>query len=203
MGLADNALCTVEESRAFMGHTSAPVGVLELLIAGYSAAIARYTGREWCPTVENEARKFMYDGSGVLSLAPYEIRAIDSVQRDTDDTSPTTIATKDYRLQPRNKTEQGTYLWMALPCMGPAYKQFQIEITVTGDWGVAANYEGVPADVRLACLTAVAHGYRNPEGFAGRDLGALGLTVEASPPGESLPDATRRLLNPYRRPIVV
>jgi hypothetical protein len=203
MALNPNALCTVAEAQTYMGHAAAPTGPLEQLINGYSEAIARYSGREWCPRTTAAARKFSYNGSGVLSLAPYELRTVSLVQRDTDDPSPTTIPATDYRLQPRNRSEQGTYLWVALPCLVPSYQQFETEVTITGDWGIATDHTGIPPDVKLAALVAVASGYRNPEWFAGRDLGALGLTVEAAAPGESLPDGTRRLLTPYRRPVVV
>lgn len=204
MPLAADALCTVAEARSYLGHAAASDDVLEVLIAGYSAAIARYTGREWCPQETAVERKFAYDGHGYLSLAPYEARTVTQIRRDTDTASPTVLTADEWRLEPRGGTEQGTYLWveLALTGSGAARNFATVEIGVTGDWGMAADYDDVPADAKLACLIAVAAGYRNPEHFAGRDLGALGLSVEAPGVEGSLPVAARRLLYPYLRPVL-
>lgn len=137
-------------------------------------------------------------------------------------TQLTSLVQAQFRLGPRQQTPDGTYLWISLPSLKgpraganmigieqmptsqlvegfpipPVY--FEIEVSVSGYWGVGA----APADVELACLIAVANQYRDPEGFATRQIGDLSFSEVAEVGdvvGRSLPPDARALLGPYRR----
>lgn len=176
---------------------------LALLINAASTAIARYTGRQFAPTETAAPKLFRYDGGGVLRLRPYEARSVSSIVLGTDlpVTSQRTLLAQtatqaaEYRLEPRQKTLLGTYTWLVLPTvrLSESGEQLGSQVTVVGDWGVGS----VPADVEFACLRAVAHWYRNPEGFLARRLGELDVADEADA-DEGLPLRSRLLLHPYR-----
>ena len=206
MALNTDALATVDQARAMIRDQAADNDLLELLVNGYSRACALYTRREFAPATDDVSRTFRYSGGGWLDVTPYELRAVATVvvgsdlatvdQVTLDEQSGTQQA--GYRLEPRQGTLDGTFLRLSLPTMH-ALEPHHHQVTVTGDWGMTT----VPPDVTLACLIAVANGYRNPEAFASRQLGELAL-VEAGGggdiAGQSLPDAARNLLKPYRRP---
>jgi hypothetical protein len=219
---AANALTTVEHAKAWLSQSSVNNVLnndrLQLLINSYSSAIRSYTRRQFFPETA-VTRKFRYEGSGYISLAPYELRAVTTLTLYTDFPQSSWVVLNaqsatvesDYRLEPRNKTLEGTYLWLVLPELGQfsplvpepivSRRPKASEVTLAGDWGCAA----VPADVELACLIAVANGYRNPEGFATRSLGGLSFSenVEAAMTGDetgmALPRDARALLAPFRR----
>lgn len=193
------------------------------LIKAYSAAVKAYTRREWLPSVDGATRKFQYDGSGFLSLAPYDLRALTSITMYSD--LPTvdqrilvagsSSVEGEYRMLPPNLTNELTYQSIELPQAGrlggissvfnnpypygpvgitsPAY----FEVAVTGNWGIGT----VPDDVELATLIAIDDGYKNPTGFSSGDIGGLTFseTVDASPGPRNLPVDARGLLTPYRR----
>lgn len=209
MALNTDALTTVASAQTYLGDDGAATALLELLINGYSRAVANYTQREFKSALaspDNQPRQFRYAGRGVLPLHPYEARAIDQIVLHTDQptvsqrtlTAASPTVEGEWRAEPRGKTREGTYLWLVLPQVGVS-AQWETEVTVTGDWGAGT----VPADVELACLIAVAAGYRNPEAFASRGLGELDFSQQPEPDvGASLPPAARRLLYPYRRPVI-
>jgi hypothetical protein len=218
-----DALTLVETARTFLNKSddSTPELTLRLqiLINSYSRAIRRFTGRQFKPVETGLARKYRYDGGGYLSLASSEATVVTSVVLHTDLPSASwrTLAVQsatvesEYRLEPRQKTLESTYLWLTLPELGrfspiganPDPNGLReargFEVTVTGNWGAGV----VPGDVEHACLISVANGYRNPESFASRGLGALqfteGLEVTSDESGASLPRDARSLLYPYRR----
>lgn len=216
-----DALTTVENARAYVGRpddfTPELTLRVQLLINAYSAAIRRYTARQFLPLQAGLARRYRYDGAGYLSLSPSEATAVTSVVLGTDlpvASQRTLVAQSasvesEYRLEPRQKTYEGTYLWLVLPELGRFNRTAPVatvgremrgyEVTVTGNWGAGV----VPSDVELACLIAVANAFRNPEKFGSRSLGALSFAegVEAGQSDESgfsLPQGSRSLLYPYR-----
>lgn len=221
VAIATNALTTVATARNFLGRAGSDpteTDKLQIYINAYSNAIMRYTGRQFLPTQSATARRYRYDGSSFLSLAPSEATAISAVTLYTDLTEASWLelapqsATVEsrYRAEPRNGTQEGTYLWLALPEIGqfnalmnePVVTRRMLghEVTITGDWGAGV----VPADVELAALIAIANAFRNPEGFGSRSTAGLQFAEMAEPPtsdesGLSLPRGARSLLTPYRR----
>jgi hypothetical protein len=192
------------------------------LVKGYSRAVQNYSRREWLPLVPAAARKLSYNGLGLLSLDPWDLRSVTSIVMFTDlptaqqrtliAGSPTVEG--EYRLQPAGLTAEGTYRWIELPPFTPYSNQqggFMVdgewvyrptsgtyEVTVSGAWGIGT----VPDDVELACLIAVKNAYENPSSFAAGQQGGMSF-AEVPEPSDSgwermLPAEARALLTPYR-----
>ena len=178
-----------------------------ILVSAMSKAIGRYTQRQFIglndPTAPGGAidvgaevaRRYEYDGSGYLSLAPYEARSISAITLDgdalTERATGGALDSDEYLPRPLMQTPEGTYLSLALP-----ESNCGSIVEVTGLWGIV----DVPADVELACLHAVSDGYRNPEGVPSRSIGDGLILGEDSDEGGSLPRAARALLSPLCRP---
>lgn len=191
---------------------------LPKLISGASLAIIRYTRREFVGlndanaedgVVDVEAfetREFEYDGSGYLSLAPYEAREIESVTLDGRYleeivVGATQIGSASFVPSPRQKSTEGTFFSLRLPKVrirdhrGSSFEAVSL-VEVAAKWGIV----GVPEDVELACLHAVAAEYRNPEGMPQRTIGdGLQITEDVGD-GSALPRKSRQLLSPFIRP---
>jgi hypothetical protein len=214
--------------RDYIGEPDAAARKLEPIVDGVSKTITTYTQRQFWPDPEPvlsggvdasvpEAKKFRYDGAGYLSLAPYECREVEpnGVQMFTDwpqenwwtmaDPTPTQFGM--YRLEPRNRSPEGTYLWLSLldtlqfgqtltsGMLGESMPLSQIgglEVTVTGRWGML---EPAPEAV-LALLVTVDALWKNPEGYASRTLGGLAV---ATLPFTSLPAEAQALLQGLKR----
>lgn len=219
-----DALTTVE---AFMRHLREPADLdgeardrAQYLINSYSTAAVRLLKRRMKPVEDGADKIFYYTGNGMLSLAPFEARTINTVTLYTDmpesgwqvllNQSPTQEA--QWRARPSNKTDEGTFLYMTLPEIGPYHPYYDepvttlnrrnlgYEVTINADWGVALSE--FPADVALAVHIACANAWRNPEGYQRRQLGgldAVDYNDPATTEGLSLPRASRSLLWPYRR----
>lgn len=211
MALGADALTTLAKAQVFLARTggtgmqrSEEEDFLEMLIAAASVAIRGYTGRQFVPAENAATKKFRYDGSGILNLSPYELRAATEIKLYSDLetgaqqvlTPQTPSAAGQYRLEPRQKTVQQTYRWLVLPTfeLPRTALATEREVSITGDWGIGS----VPADVEFACLRTVAHWYRNPEGFASRSLGELAVSDAIDTDDEALPRSARLLLSPYR-----
>lgn len=164
------------------------------LITRASTAISRYCTREFAPKVDaSTARTFEYAGSGLLSLAPYDARTVTQVRIDTDEASPTTLTSSDYRLAPY-PARDGVYTHLRLsPFVLVSTSRFVSRLVeVTGTWGFAS----VPVDVEEACIVTAAEWTRRL--VAGRaafpaDEGGDG------PRQEAIPFEARMLLKPYMR----
>src|SRR6266540_2274284 len=86
MPLNANALTTLAKLSAFLDEpiaTGDPTMFAETLINGYSQAIQRFAEREFLPmnpaTPASDppvARKFQWNGSSFLSLAPWDLRSL-------------------------------------------------------------------------------------------------------------------------------
>jgi hypothetical protein len=192
-------------------------------ILAFSQAVITYTGREWLPVTTAATRRFRYLGYGLLSLAPYDLRAVTAIVAYSDWPTSyqvtlaagTTTVAGDYRLRPFGADPRtGTYRWIELnttpysvapPYLGMALWPYDrhenrgFEIAVTGDWGIGS----VPPDVKEAVLIAIDNAVSNPEGAATRTFGdqTVAEIVETSFEGErwrALPGASRALLADYR-----
>ncbi len=225
MALAAEALTTLAKAELYLDRTGGTGeseveddDFLELLINSYSVACARYCSRQFTPErdgpnqgddlLEDVVKTFAYDGSGFLSLAPYEAREITAVKLYTDLATVDQVTLleqsgtqeSEYRKEPRQRTGLGTYLWLAVPTFDLAWasRGNRREVSVTGSWGAEAGR--VPPDVELACLIAVANAYRNPADMAAAAVGGMDMTEFPEDTQQSLPRASRALLTPYRRP---
>lgn len=157
---------------------------LAFLIAAYSRTIGRFVDRQFLgidpgSLTATSAKSFSYDGSGYLSLSPYEAREIVSVSID----GVAVDADKRHGL-PRQKTTEGTFLSLELPTKSDT----TTVVEVVAKWGIAE----VPEDAELACITAVAERYRSPEG--GRTVTNDGLDLDESADAGALPPGARKLL---------
>lgn len=210
------ALCTVSDARAWIRrfHASGTTAgddtqILTILINSVSRAITRYCQREFVPT-NAATRTFEYRGQGFLSLAPYDLRNITSVSLAGQAlVASTGVGSGDFYPMPRNAGFDGTYLYLVLKRYLQVYPPNSLyaptlnerDLVIVGDWGMAA----VPADVKLACLIAVADMYRNPEQTATRGTGDFAVSeIQDSNPGsdDSLPHGAIRLLEPFVRPTI-
>lgn len=215
MPLAPYALTSTTALRAWLGDPDAGQVELEAAINGVSKSIRHFTGRQFKPAETAVTKRFTYDGSGILDLAKTELAdeptAI-TLFTDLPTTehlalSPATATSEaDWRLEPRGGTDEGTYLWLALPTLEPRSSSETgyapdgdvklIEVTVEGDWGTAT----VPGDVELACMVGCADLYRSPEGADERRLGPLALDHDDDDDfAFGLSNRVREMLRPYRR----
>ncbi len=226
--LTPTALTTLGETRRYVlrdATDGSQDDQLADLINAYSAAVYAYTRREWLPQTNAAARKFAYTGGGFLSLEPYELRNLMSITMYTDLPAAdqrilvagSSTVESEFRLQPVNRTDEGTYQWLTLPQgtrgissawnnispygpVGRASPQ-EFEVTIMGDWGIGY----VPDDVNLAVRIAVKDAYENPTGYASGIEG--GLTFAEEPDAavgpearaRNLPIESRALLSPYKR----
>lgn len=168
------------------------------LVNAFSDAVHAYTQRQFKPTQTTATKLFVYDGNGSLSLAPYEATTVTAVVLYSDrpvGEQWTLIAADDYRLEPRQKTAESTYLSVTLPKVrsggltvdGDVVRQDLrgVQVSVTGTWGAGV----VPSDVEYVVKAEAANAYmratqRAPRGigaedFLGPDVGPLALSRRA------------------------
>jgi hypothetical protein len=172
-------------------------------INSFSAAVHNHTGRQFKPTEDDVAKIFDYDGNGILSFVPTEIRDITSVVAFTDRavgqqetwTPGDTGSDENYWPFPRNRTGEGTYLYLEVPRVAEyRYSYWRhgnetYRVTVTGDWGAGV----VPSDVEYVVASEAANAYVRAtsrvvslEGQLLNDVGAFALS-----------NRSRDLLEPY------
>jgi hypothetical protein len=249
LNLIAEALITVTDMRFFLDRVGQTVDMdetrwLEDLINTYSLACARYCDRQFTPErtgpgtrwplksdaiATGTAKKFRYDGNGVLDMSPFEIRTVTAVVMETDlpTAQQTTLVAgsgsveSDYRFEPPAKSTEGTYLWAVLPrrsylALGFSQRTNYVDGDplppssgyVSGQVGREVTVTGdwgappgfVPLDVQHACKIAVGQAFRNPEGYASRT--GPGETIdEIEPPTGpgALPPESLKLLERYRR----
>lgn len=215
MALNADALTSVANVLARPGMAGVAQARVEMSVNAFSTAIQRYARRQFKPTQTGVTKRFRYDGNGILELSvddpPTELSLVTSITLYSDlpaslqfVLSPgDSIWEADYRLEPRNKTAQGTYTWIALPRAD--YRRFsgsltpilgharQAEVMIVGNWGAGV----VPADIELACIREVTDDLRNPEGYSSRSMGDFSFVED---PSASWPISrkTRQLLDSYR-----
>jgi hypothetical protein len=207
VSLNADALVEYEEALEYVGEKGAAPGSIELLVNAWSRRLQAYLGRQLKPQTEaGTTYRFRYDGSGYLSFQPFELADCESIVLGSDlplGVQRTLLAqtaelAAEYRLEPRNKTKEGTWLWAALPeaasylGRATARKLAQgSEVAVTGTWGASE----VPASVKLACLIMVKNQWMSPEGYATRTVGELSIAE----PLTSLPPDVVELLEDVHR----
>lgn len=174
--------------------------LISSLITAASVALSEYAQREFNSAAAAEtARDFRYDGRGVMSLAPYDLNTIDSVQIDVDGASPspTTLTADDYRAMPIGKPNG---VWHSMHLRGftvgestsaAKYPTFRV-VRITGDWG----FPSVPAPVERACILTVVWMLTHSSQHMGDEFG---MNVPFTGERLAIPGAAKRLLDPYRR----
>lgn len=198
-------LTTLASVRQFMqkGTVSQETGqdpLITALIPRASRAIQRYT-RIIAPA-ETTAHTVLWRGRGLISINPWFLRTVTTLQMDTDTSSPTTLAASEYSLQPK-PAEDGVYTHIRLLGSQPVesnlellditYSQtLQREVTITGDWG----YPAVPADVEHWANVTIVEWIR-------KDVSAYSTAFDANEDRldrpEELPRAVKAGLRQYRR----
>lgn len=219
-----DALTDLAAAAAYIGLPATPADGTqdEVNLAGLINSVSRAI-RKWCkrqftpertgplktdPIATGTAKVLDYKGKGFVSFRPWEPRTVTSVTiLAAGDTGTPWALTggQHYVLMPRNRTDEGTYLFMSLitHALGqggidsgyggeqlPARRGFRkwpggYALTVTGDWGMAA----IPDDVIEACHIAINEAWANPEDFAQRATGEL-EAVEIAAPTHSLAGAS-------------
>lgn len=209
--LADYALCTLSEARAWVLRNETDGSqdtLLATLINGESKSIARYCAREFFPTAA-ATRTLTYSGSGYLDFAPFEIRTLTSIALlpagwTTD--LVLDVAVPDFVLEPCEKTPESTYLWARMPQLDNpgawpprASVGYRTKATIVADWGMTE----IPSDVTEACLMAVDWRYKNPYGSQGVQI--ADMTLQAYTPSRQdgappFPSEVVAKLDDFRRP---
>lgn len=199
------ALLTLEEARLFVVRDAADRSRDELLIDAIndvSESIWDYCRREFLPTDSATPRKFAYDGQGWLDLAPYDLRDLDEITLYTDRDTAQQVLLDDgqFKLMPVGGSAGGTWLSIVLPY--PAVEErdygFGWEVTVTGDWGMAA----VPGAVRLAAKQWVENLVKNPGSYAAANYNGFQVfPAQDDTPAlrAGMPPAVRHRLERWRR----
>lgn len=199
--MASTDLCTLSEVRSFLQKPNTDTGqdaIISSLISRASLAIMRYCDREFAPATTAAVRKFeWHPNSPFVDLAPYDVRTVTLLRLDSDQSSPTTLTTDEYRLWPR-PSRDGTYQALRLrptSIVSPSWQFPDVrEVEVTGNWGFTA----IPEDVKHTALVTVATWLR-------RDVAAFSQTFNLSEDRverpEFLPSAIARQLDQYKRTI--
>jgi hypothetical protein len=168
--LGPKALTTIEACELMMDRVGVqgPTGReaddqrwIASLINTFSTLAMNYAAREWMPTTDDLERTFTYDGDGILSLSPYELRDVTSVTLYSDlpvDVRPPysdlvegyTLVGYSWYGEPSTMTESGTWLELKLP-----ERRRWCQVAVVGDWGAGV----VPDDVAHVVEAEVANSY--------------------------------------------
>lgn len=196
--MAAGDLCTRDQVRRFLVKPTGDTGqdtLIDDLIARASKLIAGHCEREFTPTAD-ATRTFYYDGSGYLSLAPYDLRTVASITFDVEAGEANTVLTAaEYRLFPLPAPD-GVFQSIRFQAYhAPGGTWPQRTIAIRGAWGFAA----VPEDVQDAAIKTVAIWLR-------RDAAAFESTFrldeERIEHPKALPSAVFDQLDEYRRRVV-
>lgn len=193
--MAAGDLCTLEQVRAFLVKPTGDTGQDPLigdLITRASALIATHVERELTPTAD-ATRQFYYDGSGRLSLNPYDLRSVQSITFDVEPGEANTVlAASEYRLWPLPSPD-GTFSAIKFQTYRASSSSWADRtIAIRGAWGFAE----VPAVAQDAAIKTVAIWLR-------RDAAAFESTFrldeERIEHPKSLPSAVFDQLDTLRR----
>lgn len=166
------------------------------MVTAASDAIMREAQREFKTTTSGStARTFEYKGGGLVDFAPFDLRSVTLVRLDSDDSSPTTLSSGEYRLTPVN-IPQGVYTGIQIePLTAVSRGRWATRIleVTSATWGFSA----VPQEIQRACIITVATWLR-------RDVTAYENTL--GPEGEeiaprSLPMPAVDLIAPFKRQV--
>jgi hypothetical protein len=206
--VAAGDLTTREAVQTFLESTdSSRNAAIDAAITNASAAIARYTAREFTATA-SATRTFPVDptrtrgplGPYIVDFSPFDLRTVTTAHLHYGTAEQVALTTADYLLWPENaagSTYTGLLIRSAAQVKaGDRFANFgTAELRIAGAWG----FSSVPTDVAYACILTVA-------GWLRRDVPALEaglddprMMLPDQPMGRRIPGAALALLNPYRR----
>ena len=182
--LAENALISLEEGRAFLQKEDAEVeqdGILVDLINGASSQIITHTGREFAPKgTASITREFVYSGGRHVDLFPYDVREVTAVVLGAElpESEQLNLADGEWSLRPK-PAEYGVYYKLKLPARLPSHLvcRDEFEVAVTGIWGFAV----IPELVKQWCKVTVAIWLR-------KDVSAFSRTMRLDEDRYEVPD---------------
>lgn len=201
-----NGYCTLAELRTHLGDTGTALSaeLLERAINASSRAIDRYCGRRFWLDAAVAVRTYRPDSAGSTYVDDIGTATGLVVKTGTDGTTfPTTWASTEYVLEPRNagivgsgSTADAHAFWELVAIAGRTFPThaYRPTLQVTARFGWSA----VPVDVTEACLLKAASMFKRkdaPFGVAGFD-GFGPIRIGRNDPG------VMELLAPYRHPVV-
>jgi hypothetical protein len=208
--LSDSALITMYEAETWLARAgNQTLGereddeIIAALVDSASHLVQSHIDRRLRPLEEDATKLLRYDGFGIVSFAPWELRAATSVTLYSD--RPTSYqeillagdATTDaeYLLNPRGLDSRLlTYGWMNVPRSYRVYGRnpgVGHEVAVLGDWGVTT----IPGDIKLAVKEIVRLSY--PEILS--TGGPSDISTDALSGFNWLPQQLMGALESYRR----
>lgn len=201
-----NGYCTLAELRTHLGDTGTALSteLLERAINASSRAIDRYCGRRFWLDAAVATRTYRPDSGSSTYVDDIGTTTGLVIKTGTDGTTfPTTWASTDYVLEPRNagivgsgSTADAYAYWEIVAIAGRTFSlhAYRPTLQVTARFGWSA----VPPDVTEACIIKSASLFKRkdaPFGVAGFDqFGAV--RVGRTDPG------VMELLAPFRHPVV-
>ena len=203
--MAAQDLCSLADVRAALeipGPDTSRDTLIQTLITAASDALMEETEREFAPSTASATRRFRIENFA-MSLAPYDLRTVSSFILHPEGSSPVTLDTTQYNLEPVT-TKTGTYTSVqfstylaALPSSQTAFAYGYALCDITGAWG----FTSVPTDVNRACVVTVASWMRKDVSalIAASELDIGGGIAPAFPSTMEIPNAAKRLLRPYYR----
>lgn len=195
----DADLTTLAAVRSYLGKDASDTDQDDEIQQQITAVSAHVNSNiaQFRPLEDDTTKTFLWSG-GPLSLHPFFLRSASAVTYgSTNGTGGTALTTTDYGLP---NLKDGAYRWLRFPNYGVPYTD--VEVLVTGDWGVGE----IPADVERAVIIAVAIGLTEEvSGFAptamldpdGAEQAARPLAVAGS-----LPWGARNLLRRFKLPSI-
>lgn len=175
--------------------------VIASLVTAVSRAIARFCGREFAPRVDGAVRTFEFPvamhgdtGGPLISLAPFDARALTAVVLDTGRDTEDTLTSSEWRLESLD-SRHSVYGSIRLDYRVSYTGTWPTRtLTATGNWG----FDTVPDDVREACILAVStHLRQDVQAFGGPlQPNSIADDVNAA---VAFPPGVRGLLAPFMR----
>lgn len=150
--LDDFALISRADAKAYIGISDDDRDdAIDDLINQASEWIISTAEQEFAPSIDGETRRIEYRGDGVISVAPYSLRAIDAVvidpagAADAQTTYQLRAAPKGRRAGVHNRILLAGRYAAAGAVQGVGY------VDVTGDWG----WPAVPREIERCCKRLV------------------------------------------------
>lgn len=192
-------LCTLEDVRSAQQRNDLSItqsdDLVESMIDTASALITTFTQREFIAGSVEESRLFRYDGRGIVDLAPFDLRTVESVTVCADTDSPLELDASRYRLWPIPSVH-GVYTTIHLIGVPGGVRSVQTwpeydVVEVAGLWGFAT----VPILVTRAAILLTMDLISRTSAWKNTELDSLGPDVAPV----AMPLHVRTMLSGIRR----